>query len=126
MRETTAADILDKARERNHLRSDYALSKLTGISEQVLSNWRNGRSLPDEKGCMKIAPLAGLDPHVLIARFNAARAHDPAIREIWHDIARKLVAAAKTAKTAVPGATKSGAGKRSGERPESVVPTFAL
>lgn len=86
--------VLDTARDRHGLKSDYALSKALNCSTQLIANWRHGRALPDEKNSEKLAGLAGLDPHVVIAQVHALRTKDSAARAIWERIAERLQMAA--------------------------------
>lgn len=86
--------VLDLARDRHGLKSDYALSKALNCSTQLIANWRHARALPDEKNCEKLADLAGLDPYVVIAQVHALRTKDSAARAIWERIAERLQMAA--------------------------------
>lgn len=97
----TISQLLDRVREAHDLKSDYAISKLLNSSTQLIANWRNGRSLPDEKHCQKLAELAGLDPDVLIAQINAQRSKDEDSRAIWYRIAERLQMTAGVAASAV-------------------------
>jgi hypothetical protein len=125
MRELDISKVLDRAKEKQGVQSDYALCKISGFSPQLVANWRHGRSLPDEKSCVRIGQLAQVNPYVLIAECNAARAQDETQKTIWETIARKLELAERSAKIAAGDATKKGAKKRSSERPTSLIPVLA-
>lgn len=87
----TVSQVLDRIKEKHQLKSDYALAKQTGISEQVLAHWRRGRSYPDECSCVRLAQHVDLDVDVFIAACNAARSRDPVAREAWERIAQRLL-----------------------------------
>ena len=101
MQNLTVAEVLDRARERQGLKSDYALCKALNCSTQLVANWRHGRNLPDEKRCQMLAELAELDPFVLIAQMNAQRAKDSEARSLWEAIAERLSLAAHGSVAAV-------------------------
>lgn len=101
MREFSISSVLDQAREQSGLRSDYMLAKVSGILQNSISQYRNGKALPDEKTCARLAELAHMDPDVLIARVNAARAKDEAARAIWERIADRLEKSIRGAAAAI-------------------------
>lgn len=90
MQKITLDYVIDRIKERHSLKSDYAVCKHTGIGMTVLSNWRNGRSLPDERMCQKLAEAAGLDPLVLAASMQAQRSKTEEARSMWAMIAERL------------------------------------
>lgn len=90
MQKITLDYVIDRIKERHSLKSDYAVCKHTGIGMTVLSNWRNGRSLPDERMCQKLADAAGLDPLVLAASMQAQRSKTEEARSMWAMIAERL------------------------------------
>lgn len=94
MQYLTVAEVLDLARERQGLKSDYALCKALNCSTQLVANWRHGRALPDEKNGQALASLAGIDPFVFIAQMNAQRSKTTEARTIWEAIAERLQMAA--------------------------------
>lgn len=90
MQKITVDYVLDTIKERHDLKSDYAVCKLTGIGMTVVSNWRRGRSHPDEKMCGILAEAAGIDPLVLAASMQAQRSKTEEARSMWAMIAERL------------------------------------
>lgn len=90
MQKITVETVLNRIQERHSLKSDYAISKLTGLSTQVISNWRHGRSLPDEKMCGILAEAAGIDPLVLAASMQSQRSKTEEARSLWAMVAERL------------------------------------
>jgi transcriptional regulator with XRE-family HTH domain len=90
MQKITLDYVLDRIKERHSLKSDYAVCKHTGIGMTVLSNWRNGRSLPDERMCQILADAAGIDPLVLAASMQSQRSKTEEARSLWAMVAERL------------------------------------
>ena len=90
MQKITVNSVLDTIRERHSLKSDYAIHKLTGIGLNVISNWRHGRSHPDEKMCGILAEAAGIDPLVLAASMQSQRSKTEEARSLWAMVAERL------------------------------------
>lgn len=86
----TIDQVLDKAQRVQKVRSDYKLGLCLGIGQSSLSNYRNGKSLPDEKVCMKLADAMGEDPGCLTVEMYAQRAKDDETRDLWLSIAKRL------------------------------------
>lgn len=108
MQQITVNFVLDTIKNRHNLKSDYAVCKMTGIGMTVVSNWRNGRSHPDEKMCQILAEAAGIDPLVLTASMQAQRSKTEEARSMWAMIAERLQMASPgvaAALIAVAGAT---------------------
>lgn len=90
MEKITVENVLNRIQERHGLKSDYAISKMTGLSAQVISNWRKGRTHPDEKMCQILAEAAGIDPLVLAANMQAQRSKTEEARSLWEMVAERL------------------------------------
>ncbi len=85
-----APEFLDHAKAIARVDTDYKLSKVSGIGLQSISNYRTGRTLPDELAITKLCALSGDDPAVVAAQVQAARAKDETARKLWQGIALKL------------------------------------
>lgn len=83
-------DLLDAAKQRAGITSEYRLCRTVGASDQTLRNWRLGRSVPDEKHAAALAELAGLDVGYVLASMAAERAKDDTLRAAWANLARRL------------------------------------
>ena len=86
----TIHEVLDKARAVQKVPSDYKLGLTLGIGGNALSNYRTGRSLPDEKTCEILARAMGEDPALLTVEMQAQRAKTPEARKVWFNIAQRL------------------------------------
>jgi len=84
------ASLLDKAKARNGIPSDYKLALAMGISHTALINYRQGKTLPDARILSKLCDLSGDDSELLACQFEAARAKSDEARELWSRIARRL------------------------------------
>lgn len=94
MENLSVVAVLDSIKSQQNLKSDYAIGKLLGISLPVISGWRHGKSLPDERMCKKLAYAAGIDPLVLAASMQAQRSKTEEARSLWEAIAARLQVAA--------------------------------
>ena len=65
MANSNAYRIYTEARDRKGV-TDYAVSKQTGVSQAILSNWKSGRSVPKADKMIPIARYLGIDPMLLI------------------------------------------------------------
>lgn len=82
--------VVDLIKERHSMKSDYAVCKAFGLSPQNFSNWRSGRSHPDERMCQILAEAAGIDPLVLAAHMQAQRSKTEEARSLWAMVAERL------------------------------------
>jgi transcriptional regulator with XRE-family HTH domain len=83
-------DFLDRAKQRAGVESDYALSKLAGLSRANISNYRNGRTQPDERAIMQLCALSGDDPEHVAACIQSMRAANDDAAYLWRRIADRL------------------------------------
>lgn len=90
MEKITLDYVIDRVKERNSLKSDYQVCQLIETSTSLMSGWRAGKSLPDERYCKKLAEAAGLDPLVLAASMQAQRSKTEEARSMWATIAERL------------------------------------
>lgn len=82
-------DLLDHAKSKAGIPSDYALSQRLGVTKQAVSKWRLSQSAPDPVTCEKLAVLSGFPLHQVIGVVGEARAISTAEKRVW----RKLAAA---------------------------------
>lgn len=82
-------DYLEKLRPLTDTGSDYAISKLVGVTRQMVSMFKSGkRDFPDEV-CVKVARLLELPPGVVLADIHAERTTGEASK-VWHQLAVQL------------------------------------
>lgn len=77
------SELLDKAKNRANLPSDYALAKVLGLSAGNLSNIRKSKAHPSNEVAVKLATLAGLDEMQVIAEIELRTANTPKKQEFW-------------------------------------------
>ncbi|NOT99428.1 MAG: hypothetical protein HOO97_10110 [Sideroxydans sp.] len=76
-------DILDKAKTRANLASDYALAKAMGAKTGHVSGWRKGARHPSNDEAIQLATLAGLNEMEVIAWIELETAKNPKKKEFW-------------------------------------------
>jgi len=90
-------ELLDAARKRAGIPSDYALAARLSVTRATVSGWRNGRGVPDVTHAATLADLAGLDWPEVFAALELQRAelaHLPANVAAWRSILQRLGGAA--------------------------------
>ena len=88
------SELLDQAKTRANLPSDYALAKAIGTSTGVVSNWRKGKQHPSNTEAVQLATLAGLPEMQVIAEIELRTANSEKKKEFWkHYIESRGVAA---------------------------------
>jgi transcriptional regulator with XRE-family HTH domain len=91
------ADLLDRARSRANIPSDYKLADVLGITRSAVSSWRMGKSYPDERALGQLCALSGDDPGIWAANVQAERAQSPEGKNMWLLVAKRLAGGASTA-----------------------------
>lgn len=77
------SDLLDQAKARANLTSDYALAKALGIQTGIVSNWRKGKRHPSDEEAIQLATLAGRDEMEVIAAIHYETANTDKKKEFW-------------------------------------------
>ncbi|MES2027373.1 MAG: helix-turn-helix domain-containing protein [Pseudomonadota bacterium] len=83
---------LDAAKQRLKIDSDYALSKILGVTTSAISNYRAERSRIDDDVALKLAEILEINPLEVIASANAERARTPEMRARWTGLMQKVSA----------------------------------
>lgn len=81
--------ILDKAKEKLNLSSDYALAKKLEIPKTRIGNYRTGYSKPDEEMCFILAEILEEEPQAIIAAVRLDAEKEPSKIEFWKRQAKK-------------------------------------
>jgi transcriptional regulator with XRE-family HTH domain len=76
-------DLLDMAKSRANLPSDYALAKVLGITPGNLSNIRKNKAHPSNEVAIKLATLAGIDELRVIAEIELRTANSEKKKAFW-------------------------------------------
>ncbi len=90
-------ELLDAARKRAGIPSDYALAARLGVTRATVSVWRNGRGVPDTTHASTLADLAGLDWPQVFASLELQRAelsHLDLNAAAWRSILQRIGGAA--------------------------------
>lgn len=61
------AELLERAKEKSGIYSDYRLAKVLRINQSKLSNYRHGRNLPDVEMLEALCALSGDDAGLVAA-----------------------------------------------------------
>jgi transcriptional regulator with XRE-family HTH domain len=86
----TTKQLLDRAKKAQGIESDYKLAQVLGVVNSAVTNYRAGRSHPDDAVAARLAELAGQDPSSVIAELHAERAKTPEVRALWLRMANQL------------------------------------
>lgn len=86
----STVDLLDVAKHKQGDVSDYRLAKILGINPNAISNYRAGRSAPENPIAMRLAALCGLDPVEVVAWVNIERNKSEADREFWSLVLNRI------------------------------------
>lgn len=73
--------------------SDYRASKLLGVTNSCVSNYRSGRGMDDYVG-IRVAEYLGIEPAEVLADLHAEKSKDPRVAQVWRDLARQIGGAA--------------------------------
>lgn len=76
-------NLIDQARTRANLPSDYALAKAIGISQSNVTGWRKGKRHPSDEEAVQLATLAGLEEMQVIAAIHYECATTEKKKEFW-------------------------------------------
>lgn len=91
------ANLLERAKVTANLESDYRLAKVLRINQSALSNYRNGRNLPNVEILEALCALSGDDAGLIVAQVEAARASEGPVKSMWLSVAKRLAGGASTA-----------------------------
>lgn len=81
--------ILNKAKEKLDLSSDYALANFLGVNKNRIGHYRTGYSKPDEEMCFKLAEILEEEPQAIIAAVRLDAEKEPSKIEFWKRQAKK-------------------------------------
>lgn len=84
------AELIDLARARANIESDYRLARMLNVTDQAISAWRNGRKLPSSEHLLRLAAWAELDAGQMLADAQAAKAKTEEERATWQKVSDRL------------------------------------
>lgn len=76
-------ELLEKAKQRANLPSNYALAKAINVPQSTVTGWVKGRRHPSNEEAVQLATLAGLDEMQVIAEIELSTAKNEKKREFW-------------------------------------------
>lgn len=82
--------VLDEAKEKLGVESDYGLAKKLGIPNPRISEYRSGKATPDAYACARLADALGVDPLALLAQVEAATEKNEARRNYWRAVSERV------------------------------------
>lgn len=86
----TIDQLLDRAKKAQGIESDYRLAQLLEVSKNAITNYRHGKSRPDDEVALRLAALIDRDPASVIAELHAERAKTPEVRAMWLRMANTM------------------------------------
>ncbi len=91
------ARLLDAAKARAQIESDYRLAKVIGITHASLSAYRVGKALPGDKVVEQLCALSGDDAQLIFAQIQASKATSNEAQKFWKVMISRLAGAGSTA-----------------------------
>lgn len=76
-------EIIEKAKTRANITSDYALAKVLGIDRRIVSDWKKGKRHPNNEEAIKLATLAGIEEMRVIAEIELRTANTEKKQDFW-------------------------------------------
>jgi transcriptional regulator with XRE-family HTH domain len=78
------------------------LAERLRVEPSAVSNWRNGRALPDVVSCEKIAKITGFSALAVIAAINKQQKKSNTAKAVWRRIAAAAVVVLASGFTTLP------------------------
>ena len=75
--------VLDAAKEKLGISSDYALANTLSLNKQRISDYRKGDRVPDAYACARLAEVLGIDPFDLLIEVEADAEKNDVRRAYW-------------------------------------------
>lgn len=102
MEQKNAIDtLLDEAKEKAGFKADNELALAIGVARQTISNFRKGRSTPDDYAKSRIADLTGRSLQEVTARIELENEPNEEKRKYWENFYKRLVGVAASIVVAV-------------------------
>ena len=87
------AELIDAAKAGIGVTSDYALAQKLKVSRSAVSQWRDGKHLPNTEMCGKLAVFSGIPLHKVLGTVGEAREISPAAKKVWRQLAAAMFVA---------------------------------
>ncbi|MBB3016886.1 helix-turn-helix domain-containing protein [Cupriavidus alkaliphilus] len=93
---------LDAIKAQRGLKTDTELAEILGVKQNAVSQYRNGKRMPDNEACLRIAQALDMsDPMPVIMAADMDRAERAGQRSLWEVFSRRMAQAAAPATLAV-------------------------
>jgi len=79
----TTIQFLDALKARHCGASDYAISKILGVTQQTVSRYRVGKDFLGDSTAIRVAKLLEIDPAYVVACAHAERAKAEDEKAVW-------------------------------------------
>lgn len=80
-------ELLDRVKVKLGVDTDYKLAKKLDIPDARISEYRNGKRVPNNYAIAKFAKVLEVDPWTLVREIEAQTEKNPARREFWRKAA---------------------------------------
>lgn len=97
----TIIELIERAKTRANLSSDYALAKAIGIPQSIITHWKKGKRHPSNEEAIQLATLAGIPEMTVIAEIELATATTEKKKKFWENYIEKRGIAACMTMTAL-------------------------
>lgn len=81
---------LDELIDQGIVKNDSETARKLNVSRATVSDWRIGRTTPNDEQAVNLASLLRKDPGELLAECGAARAKSPETRRAWERVAARI------------------------------------
>jgi len=86
--------VLDDAKEKLNISSDYALAKATKIKKEYISMYRKGDRTPDAYACARLEEVLKLKPYELLSQMKAETEKNEEKRDYWKKVSERIASGA--------------------------------
>lgn len=87
----TIDDYCDAAKKMQNIPSDGKLAIALNVNHSAVSQWRTKRTWPSDSTMVRLAMLAGVDPHeALVDAAIWRNGNDGVVQSLWSDLKKKL------------------------------------
>ena len=89
----TTNELLDRIKTNGQIASDYKLAQVLGVTKNAITNYRYGKSRPNDEIGLRMAILLNEDAGHITACLHAERAQTADVRALWERVAERLSSA---------------------------------
>lgn len=94
----TTNELLDRIKTDQKIPSDYRLAQVLEVTKNAITNYRYGKSRPNDEVGLRMAELLKADAGYITACLHAERAQSPEVRQLWEKVAKRLQAGVSSIK----------------------------